>query len=656
MVSKQFKRLLEEKKELELNTEGLCNNSFNDFSNVSCRNSFNALVSHDEEVILSDDYVQPKKYPTPENAEHYKKQKKKNKKKGNKKLFNETFESSIPNKDSRCCLTMNKKYFNCENEICSIFGNEAVKFGNKSNSRNFNAKNSHLNIRHYFISCDSQWPHLNREESGLIMKFIEEKNEFSISFDIKYIKNKELLDILIDSMLLDEIYIFMEKNPFFFSGLIRLAEISTLRDEHEVAFKHLQKALYVFESSLHPSFSPFKYTNGLPNTAIKSSEIESRDIFIMLGYYMIALGNRGLFRTALEYCLLLISMDIIHDRFHSLLHLDYYAVLSSEFETLFQININFINQFRKYCTWNEKKIVLTNGKYGRITKRSFDSMPLYYILPNFAFGIPLALYIKHTKANSLNKEQLDIFYQQINDITIDQIISSKFDTNQIQKCSIYLIQSMLVFPEFVSLLKENIESSQIASGLSAWDKIYDILGDFPGEFDANSDSNENNLYPYLLVGKLLVEANMEKCKQIWKKPVYFSWVNACCDKIYNIISENAENSNLIKLFVSKRRNMLFECKFNVFRYLDVKKSEFSINPTLPSFFRDENPKSENFLESNSTVSRSVSLFSDPISLYFLSLLPWYTFDPNINDALSINLKEIVFQCLYSLKNYLNRSV
>ncbi|KAL5368570.1 hypothetical protein CPHLJ_5g1410 [Cryptosporidium parvum] len=658
MVSKQFKRLLEEKKELELNTQGLDNDLFDHFSNVSYGNSFNALVSNDDEVILSDDYVQPKKNQTQENAEYYKKQKKKSeKKRGKKKLVNERFESSVPNNDSRCCLTMNKKYFNCENEICSIFGNEAVKFEKKTNSRNFNPKNSHLNIRHYFISCDSQWPHLNREESGLIMKFIEEKNEFSISFDIEYIKNKEVLDILIDSMLVDEIHIFMEKNPFFFNGLIRLAEISALRDEHEVAFQHLQKALYVFESSLHPSFSPFRYTNGLPNTAIKSSEVESRDIFILLGYYMIALGNRGLFRTALEYCLLLISMDIAHDRFHSLLHLDYYAVLSSEFETLFQININFINQFRKYCTWNEKKIVQTDGKYGRIAKRSSDSTPLYYILPNFAFGIPLALYIKHTKTNSLNKEQLDIFYQQINDITIDQIINSKFDTNQIQKCSIYLIQSMLVFPEFVSLLKENLENSQIASSFSAWNKISNILGDFSGEFDVNSDSTENNVYPYLLVGKLLVEANMEKCKQIWKKPVYLSWVNACCNKIYNVIIENAENRNLIKLFVLKRRNMLLECKFNVFRYLDVKKSEFFINPTLPSFFRDENPKKrENFLESNSTISRSVSLCSDPISLYFLSLLPWYTIDQNVNDALSINLKEIVFECLYALKNYLNRNV
>ncbi|KAH8583919.1 uncharacterized protein ELE39_002677 [Cryptosporidium sp. chipmunk genotype I] len=654
MVSKQYKRLIEEK-ELKLDVEGANNDSFNDFVNASHRNLFNALVSLDDEIVLSNDYVQPKKNLSQESTEYHKKQKKKNKKE-KKKLLNERSQLFISNEDSKCCLTMNKKYFNCENEIYSIFGNEAIKLEKKTNSRNFAPKNSHLNIRHYFISCNSQWPHLSREESGLIMNYIEEKNEFSISFDIEYIKKKELLDALIDSMLVDEIYIFMEKNPFFFNGLLRLAEISALRDEHEAAFKHLQKALYVFESSLHPLFSPFRYTNGLPNTAIKSNEIESRDIFILLGYYMNSLGNRGLFRTALEYCLLLISMDIVHDRFHSLLHLDYYAILSSELEIFLQINIKFLNQFHEHCTWNEKKIVQTDKKFDIVAERFSESTPLYYILPNFAFGIPLALYIKYTKTYSLDKEQLDILHQQINNITIEQIINTNFDTNHTHKCSIYLIQSMLIFPEFVNLIKDNFENTQIKTGFSTWGEIYNILNNYSEDIGSTHlESSENNSYPYILVGKLLVEANVEKCKQIWKKPVYLSWASACCNKIFNIITENVENCNLIKSFVFKRRNILMECKFNVFRYLDVKRSEFSSSPTLPSFFRDEDPaKRGNFLESNSTIVGSASLCSDPISLYFLSLLPWYTIDQNLNNSLSINLREIVFECLNALKNYLNR--
>ncbi|KAJ1604906.1 hypothetical protein OJ252_3610 [Cryptosporidium canis] len=574
--------------------------------------------------------------------------------KESKKLINQLSKRHIPSEETQCCLIMKKKHFDCENEIFSIFGNEAIGISKRTDSRKHTQKNSYLNMRHYFVSSKPQWPHLYREESGIIMKYFEERNEFSISFDIEYIKKKELLDALVDSMLLDEIYLFMERNPFFFSGLLKLADISILRNEHEIAFEYLQKALYVFESSLHPSFSPFKYKNGLPITNIKSGDIESRDIFILLGSYMNSLGNRGLFRTAFEYCLLLISMDITHDRFHSLLHLDYYAILSSEFDTLFEINSKFLSQFGRYCTWDENKIRQFRDTF-ETTKRLDDSTPLYYILPNFAFGIPLAFFIQYISSFSSDKEQLDEFNRQIKDITIDQIISTKFDTNEIKECSIYLIQSLIVFPEFVTLLYENLETSHFTNS-SDQSKIISTFTDL---LDSPTDSiqtnnTENKTYPYLLVGRLLVEANLEKCIQIWKKPMHLNWLNACCDKVCDIVNNNIENRDVMKSFISKRRNILMDCKFNVFRYIDVRKSEFSKNPTIPSFFRDEYPERRiNSPSNNLAISGYSYLNSDPISLYFISLLPWYNVDIHGNEYLSINLKEIVVDCMNALKNYLN---
>lgn len=656
MVSKQFKKLLKESEESKLNNEILPENSYDELVHTNFRSSFSALASHDDpDLIDNDKFLVSQSNLRQENPEPSKKQKKKNRKNINEqnKLINQPSEKFTSNDDFQCCLVMKKKHFNCENEICSIFGNEAINIGKKVNSRKLTQKNSYLNMRHYFISCNPQWPHLYREESGLIMNYIQEKNEFSISFDIEYIKKKELFGVLVDSMLIDEIYLFMERNPFFFSGLLRLAEISILRGEPEVAFKHLQKALYVFESSLHPLFSPFKYTNGLPNTSIKSDDIESRDIYIMLGSYMNSLGNRGLFRTALEYCVLLISMDIVHDRFHSLLHVDYYAILSSEFEILFELNTKFLSQFGKYCTWDEKKIKQSKDIHV-LTERLDGSTPLYYILPNFAFGIPLAFYIKHTSSYSLDKEQLDVFYQQIKNITIDQIIYTQFDPNSTHNCSIYLIQSLLVFPEFIIIINENLETGQIASDY--WNRIFNVFNDLSGGANNSmiSENTTSNIYPYLLVGKLLVEANIEKCKQIWKKPVHFDWLTACCDKVHSFFTESIENRDLIKSFVLKRRYILMECKFNVFRYMDVKKSEFSKNPTVPSYFMDEHPaKRENFLTNNSTIPTSISSNSDPISLYFLTLLPWYTLENNGNESLSVNLREIAFDCLNALKNYIN---
>ncbi|KAK6588761.1 hypothetical protein RS030_2209 [Cryptosporidium xiaoi] len=558
-----------------------------------------------------------------------------------------------------CCLRMDKSSFDCDNEISSIFGSKIVR--KNLNQKSSSSKNRYLNMKHYFLKGDPKWPHLNRNESGIIMNYSEEKNEFTISFDIEYLKKKEIFDVLVNSMLLDDIFVFMERNPFFFRGLVKLAEISMLRNEHENAFNYIQKAMYVLESSLNPSFSPFTYFKGRPKTHINSSEIESRDIYITIGYYMNYLGFRGLFRTALEYCILLISMDIPHDRFHSLLHIDFFAISSSSLDVFIDINDCYLSQFYDLCTWNTS--LIDNDSSSFMNCNNQINIPLYYILPNFSFGIPLSLYTKYIKREFNNDlKYLDSFIEHIQSINMDQILNTEYNSNNLQACSIFLLQSLLLFPEFILFfikkLDRNFYKLKTHDYNLTWDEINIFYTNLLNKSNhmGTSEDTDFNQYPYLLAGKLLVEANIEKCFVLWKKPSNLKWLHFCSSHLCKLLTENEAEERNIEIFVNNRRSMLMKSRFNIFRYVDVSISEFSENPTLPIYFRNEDNELSPNTNSQGLSFGTLSLNSDPIFIFFLSLLPWYNhYEIDVRTP-SFNLKELAIDCFIALKNYIKSSI
>ncbi|KAH8740007.1 hypothetical protein FG386_000834 [Cryptosporidium ryanae] len=666
MVARQYKKLTKETNNIvtELSnddTEGICCNTDHESFNIINKSKFSLLASSDNESDNNPLFEQVKCEEDDILCPVPKKNLKNNSKKSvsNYAKHQKEFKREIRENLKECCLRMNKSSFDCDNEISSIFGSRIVE--QTMNRKHMSLRNKHLNMKHYFVKGDPKWPHLNRNESGIIMNYIEEKNEFTISFDIGYIKKKEIFDVLVNSMLLDDIFVFMEKNPFFFNGLIKLAEISMLRNEHENTFNFLQKAIYVFESSLNPFFSPFTYYKGCPRTHINSSEIESRDIYITIGYYMNCLGFRGLFRTALEYCILLISMDIPHDRFHSLLHIDYFAISSSSIDIFIDVNNYYLSQFYNLCTWNSSKIDNDSSSY--INCDNKVNTPLCYILPNFSFGIPLSLYMKYVKNKFKDDlESVDNFIAQIQFINMNQILDTEYNSDNTQNCSIYLLQSLLVFPEFILFFIKKLNkgsSKQRADDYNlTWDKINEFFLSLLDKFCkfGTSENNNVNQYPYLLVGRLLVEANVEKCFVLWKKTSNIKWLHFCSSHLCKLLTEGETNQKNIENFINNRRSMLMRSRFNIFRYLDVSVSEFSENPTLPAYFRSENNELASSNTSQNFQFGTLSLNSDPIFVFFQSLLPWYTHYNMNTTAPPLNIKELATDCFISLRNYIKNNI
>ncbi|KAH7647459.1 hypothetical protein FG379_000675 [Cryptosporidium bovis] len=665
MVARQYKKIVKGTSDSIVESsvnyaENMYDDSDHEASKIINKSKFNFLASSDddsddpsiEQIKCDEEYILH-----PIQKKNYKSNPKKSARNNVKQQ--KSSQHALGENLKGCCLRMDKSSFDCDNEISSIFGSKIVR--KNLNQKSSSSKNRYLNMKRYFLKGDPKWPHLNRNESGIIMNYSEEKNEFTISFDIEYLKKKEIFDVLVNSMLLDDIFVFMERNPFFFRGLVKLAEISMLRNEHENAFNYLQKAMYVLESSLNPSFSPFTYFKGRPKTHINSSEIESRDIYITIGYYMNYLGFRGLFRTALEYCILLISMDIPHDRFHSLLHIDFFAISSSSLDVFIDINDCYLSQFYDLCTWNAS--LIDNDSSSFINCNNRINIPLYYILPNFSFGIPLSLYTKYIKREFNNDlKYLDSFIEQIQSINMDQILNTEYNSNNLQACSIFLLQSLLLFPEFILFfikkLDRNFYELKTHDYNLTWNEINIFCINLLNKSNhvGISENTNFNQYPYLLAGKLLVEANIEKCFVLWKKPSNLKWLHFCSSHLCKLLTENEAEERNVEIFVNNRRSMLMKSRFNIFRYVDVSISEFSENPTLPVYFRNEDNELSPNTNSQGLPFGTLSLNSDPIFIFFLSLLPWYThYEIDVRTS-SFNLKELAIDCFIALKNYIKSSI
>lgn len=100
------------------------------------------------------------------------------------------------------------------------------------------------------------------------------------------------------------------------------------------------------------------------NCRIDYRKPENRSFYITLFKHIIFIGQRGCNRTSLEFCKVLLSLDPEGDPLAILLAIDYYALLSEQYDFLIKM----------YSEWEP------------IRKLS--------LLPNFKFSVPLAMFLK----------------------------------------------------------------------------------------------------------------------------------------------------------------------------------------------------------------------------------------------------------------------
>lgn len=93
--------------------------------------------------------------------------------------------------------------------------------------------------------------------------------------------------------------------------------------------------MYALQNSFHPSFHFIsKNSSNIVQFKFDYNRVENRAFFIALFKHLLYVGGKACYRTSLELCKLLLSLDIEGDPLGAILLIDFYAIRSSQYEYL----------------------------------------------------------------------------------------------------------------------------------------------------------------------------------------------------------------------------------------------------------------------------------------------------------------------------------
>nr|CAG4638662.1 EOG090X0BCY [Cyclestheria hislopi] len=269
-------------------------------------------------------------------------------------------------------LALDQKSLNPENELKRIFGAKIIQpmVKRKQRGRAY-VKSSWL------VKSNANWAQMGK--TGLSMT-IDHTKDGNIYF--KYEHNKDYRQIqfsfwqAVGSFHPENIVAIVNNYPYHVDSLLQLSDICRMGDDVQMATELVERALYVLESAFHPSFNLATGTS-----RIEYRQQENRALFLAIFKHLVYIGQRGCYRTALEFCKLLYTLDPENDPMAVILMIDFYAIRAQEYNW-------FIHFFNCY----ESKKNLTQ-------------------LPNFAYAIALA-YFYHSKTESSSAAKADEYLQQ----------------------------------------------------------------------------------------------------------------------------------------------------------------------------------------------------------------------------------------------------
>lgn len=161
---------------------------------------------------------------------------------------------------------------------------------------------------------------------------------------------------------------FLQAHPYHLDASLTMADVYRSMGENATADELIERCLYGIECGWPPSFSAALSAG---QARISFDPETNGPLFSVLFRYMQALGRRGLHRTALEVCKLLLQLDP-DDPMGALATLDYFAVRSGQYEFLHRL----------------------------VDGTASDVDPAVALLPNMVFSQALAQWYEESQRNA----------------------------------------------------------------------------------------------------------------------------------------------------------------------------------------------------------------------------------------------------------------
>ncbi|XP_046411156.1 transcription factor 25 isoform X1 [Neodiprion fabricii] len=224
-------------------------------------------------------------------------------------------------------LTIQHKNLNPYNELKRIFGSKTIQA--EQSKRRGRGRSGHLK-KTWLVSPRENWPPIGK--SGLSMSldpspentkgvqyFIYDHNSSYRQTQMKFLQAVESLNP-------DNIVAIINAHPYHVDALLQLAELCKLSEDLAMAAELTERALYCLECAFHPLFNVTT-----ANCRLDYKKQQNRALYITLFKHLIFVGGRACYRTSLEFCKMLLSLDPENDPLAIVLAIDFYALRAREY-------------------------------------------------------------------------------------------------------------------------------------------------------------------------------------------------------------------------------------------------------------------------------------------------------------------------------------
>lgn len=229
----------------------------------------------------------------------------------------------------RQLLAVESRHLNPENEMKRIFGSRVISSDNRARKQRGRPQ-----LRgSLLVTPRPTWPALSR--SGLSMRVIESEKEgqwFTWDHSPQYQAVQMQFLSAVESLNPDEIMRILNSHPLHIDSMLQLSEICKMGEDSAMATELIERTLYALESSFHVCFN---LSSG--NCHLDYRRQENRSFFIALFRHINFVGSKACYRTALELCKILLSLDPEADPLAAVLMVDFYALRSREFSWLIDL-------------------------------------------------------------------------------------------------------------------------------------------------------------------------------------------------------------------------------------------------------------------------------------------------------------------------------
>ncbi|CAH1169502.1 unnamed protein product [Phaedon cochleariae] len=231
-------------------------------------------------------------------------------------------------------LSVQHKHLNPNNELKRIFGSKIIQSEHKRKNRG--GGRGHVKTT-TMVNCKENYP--NPSKSGLSMNYIENKNgllyfSYEHSQSYRQVQNR-FLDA-VESLNPDNIVSIINDNQYHIDSLIQLSDMCKLSEDLAMAAELIERALYCLEYVYHPLFNVAQ-----GNCRLDYRRQENRALYITMFKHLMFVGGKACYRTSLEFCKLLLSLDPEGDPLAVVLAADFYAIRAREHHWL----IDFVGEW-----------------------------------------------------------------------------------------------------------------------------------------------------------------------------------------------------------------------------------------------------------------------------------------------------------------------